>query len=104
MFLLSRLNNIDPLQSQVDVFYDNMLSEIFSEMDDYIQYKNVNHNTRKRLKTQKPFWNDDLTTAWKTMANAEKLLRKNISASLKNSLRTDFSEKQRKFDKLLRQT
>ena len=102
--LLNRLNNINPLQSQVDTCYEDMLTEIFSEMDEYIQYTNVNPNTRKRLKTQKPFWNDDLTTAWKSMANAEKLLRKNQSTSLKNSLRSDFLGKQRQFDKLLRQT
>ena len=53
--LLSRLSHISPLQSQVDVFYDDMLKEIFSEMDEYIQYKNVNPNTRKRLKTHKPY-------------------------------------------------
>ena len=92
---LDRLNNINPLQSHVDVFYEDMLSEIFSEMDQYIQYKNVNPNTRKRLKTQKPFWNDDLTAAWKSMANAEKMLRKNNSNSLKSTLRSEFLIKQK---------
>ena len=102
--LLNRLNDIHPLQSQVDSFYDDMLSEIFKEMDEYIQYKHVTSNTRKRLKTQKPFWNDDLTSAWKTMANAEKMLRKNKHPSMKNALRSDFLTKQKQFDKLLRQT
>ena len=102
--LLNRLTDIDPLQSQVDVFYEDMLSEIFKEMDQYIQYKQVSSNTRKRLKTHKPFWNDELTTAWKTMANAEKLIRKNKNNSMNTILRSEFRLKQKQFDKLLRQT
>ena len=42
--LNDRLNDVDSFQDQIDSFYDSMLSEIFKEMDDYIQYKYVNHN------------------------------------------------------------
>ena len=73
-------------------------------MDEYIQYKNVNTKTRKRLKTHKPFWNDDLTAAWRNMAEAEKMCRKKQSPALRNSLRNDFLQKQKQFDKLLRKT
>ena len=102
--LLNRLNVISPIQVQVDEFYNDMLAQIFKEMDDYIEYYNVYPNARKRLKIQKPYWNDDLMNAWKIMVTAEKCIRKNYNRSIKNHLRSDFLHKQKQFDKLLRQT
>ena len=102
--LINRLGFINPIQAEIDVFYDDMLSQIFIEMDEYIEYYKVYANARKRLKIQKPYWNDDLMDAWKTMVRAEKSLRKNINRSLRSYLRSDFLTKQKQFDKLLRQT
>ena len=102
--MLLKINNVDPIQSQVDSLYNDMISNVFTEMDQYIQYKHVGNKTRKRLKIQKPFWNDDLTTSWKSMSDAERLFRKNRDSSLRNNLRSDFLGKQKDFDKLLRQT
>ena len=48
--LLGRIENINPLQSQIDTLYDDMLSKIFSEMDEYIEYKCVSKKRANDLK------------------------------------------------------
>ena len=101
--LICRLDNVNPMQSQVDSLYDDMLSYIFAEMDEYIDYKYVSNKSRKRLKFQKPFWNDHLTSTWKDMTTAEKLFRKSKHTPRSTFLRSVFLEKQKCFDKLLRQ-
>ena len=102
--LLSRLNTTDPAQSHVDSLYNDMLSVIFTEMDQYIQYKCVGNKTRRRFKMQKPYWNDELTSSWKSMCDAERIFRKNKDSSRRTDLRSDFLGKQKSFDKLLRQS
>ena len=54
------------------------------------------------FKNFKPYWSDALTDAWRIMADAEKNYKNCKIPSTKKHLRSLFIEKQRKFDKLLR--
>ena len=39
--LISRLENINPMQSRLDTFYNDMLSKFFNEMDNHIMYNSA---------------------------------------------------------------
>ena len=61
--------------------------------------------SRKHYKNHKPFWNTDLTNAWKTMVDAEKsYTRSKHNSELSRNLRKEFISKRKIFDKLLRNT
>ena len=103
--LINRLDKVHPLQSEIDEFYDEMTSEVFNEMDKYIDFKIAGKSTRKKYKIHKPFWNDDLTLAWREMSEAEKTYRKcRHGTSHMRKLREEFLCKRKSFDKLLRST
>ena len=103
--LIFRLESIDPLQSQVDVFYNEMLSKIFTEMDSHIQYSEASKRSKKHYKNHKPFWTNELTTAWRDMSNAEKeYIKCNHRNPEKRYRREQFLIKRKYFDRLLRRT
>ena len=100
--LILRLEHINKSQDSIDRYYQDMLSKVFHEMDINIQYKDASKTTKKHYKNHKPFWNEDLTAAWKDMSNAEKIYLKDKSKN--NYLREQFILKRKLFDKLLRKT
>ena len=103
--LISRLESTNPCQDGIDKLYDEMMVEIFGEMDKYIGYKQASKTTRKRYRNHKPFWTDELTDAWKDMSLAEKnYIKSKHSNSRNKSLHELFVSKRKYFDKLLRRT
>ena len=103
--MISRIESSLKTQSKVDELYDCMLSDIFKEMDAHIEYRSASKRSRKHYKNHKPFWNADLTNAWKIMVKAEKLYISNPRNTDKyKNLRTDYLSKRKIFDKLLRNT
>ena len=102
--LIARLEADEKSQSSIDSFYDDMLNEIFTEMDGHIMYKDASKNSKKHFKNHKPFWTNELTISWKKMAQAEKEYLKFKNTSRKQSLHTEFVTKRKLFDKLLRKT
>ena len=53
--LLMRLEQMDPLQYDLDSLYEQMTPEIILEMDKYINYKDKAKSIRKRYKNYKPY-------------------------------------------------
>ena len=102
--LISRLQSNEKSQTSIDSFYDEMLKEIFEEMDGHIMYKNASKKSKKHYKNHKPFWNDELTAFWKNMAQAEKEYLKFKNTPRRNILHKKFTTKRKLFDKLLRNT
>ena len=103
--LISRIEFTSKTQNKVDELYESMLSDIFQEMDSNIEYRSASKRSRKHYKTHKPFWNLELTEAWKSMNKAEKLYigsKKNDSNA--KTLRNVYLSKRKIFDKLLRST
>ena len=93
------------MQDTIDKFYDDLTADVFTEIDNYVEYKEVGKNSRRRYRNHKPFWNNDLTIAWKDMSKTEKLFRKAPHHSAQSkSLRLEFLAKRKLFDKLLRST
>ena len=102
---IQRLEFMSPSQKNVDTFYDDMLKEIFHEMDSHIKYKDSSKKVRKYYRSHKPFWTDELTSAWKAMSEAEKAFTHCKHSHVRNKqLHEDFIHKRKLFDKLLRCT
>ena len=101
--LILRLEYTNPNQDSIDTFYDEMMKDIFNEMDKHIRYKEASKSTRKLYRNHKPFWTDELTDAWRDMSLAEKTYVRNRPSNSSN-LREIFISKRKYFDKLLRKT
>ena len=60
-------------QCEVDRLYGNVCNFYHNEMKSLLQYKNITPNSFKKSKKHaKPFWNNDLTTLWRTVCEKEK--------------------------------
>ena len=104
-YLISRLENIEKYQSEIDSFYNEMLLHVFQEMDHHIDYKKASKKSKKHYKNHKPYWTDELTIAWKNMSNSEKLyIKSKQKGPLTRNLYHDFMYKRKIFDRLLRNT
>ena len=72
-------------------------------MDTYLQFSDINSTMKKKYKHSKPYWNEQLTLAWKSMTQCEKDFR-NFKGhrNIKNKLHNLFHNARNSFDKLLR--
>ena len=103
--LLAKIQHIEDNQSCIDALYNDMLIEIFKQMDEYIDYRIASKKGRKHYKIHKPFWNTDLSCAWKTMVDAENVyLQSKAKRSIRRELHNIFIIKRKLFDRLLRKT
>ena len=103
--LLAKIQHIEDNQSCIDALYNDMLIEIFKQMDEYIDYRIASKKGRKHYKIHKPFWNTDLSCAWKTMVDAENVyLQSKAKRSIRRELHNIFIIKRKLFDRLLRRT
>ena len=101
--LISRIENSTKSQTKIDELYACMLSDVFKEMDSHIEYHCASKYSRKHYKNHKPYWNSDLTDAWKSMVEAEKIfVCSKQNYSLAKKYRSEYMSKRKKFDKLLR--
>ena len=72
-------------------------------MDNYLEIKKVGTKSKKRLKNNKPFWDEELTKSFLCMSSKEKLFLKCKGASqVKSKYKHDFIQARNIFDKLLR--
>ena len=103
--VIDRIERKDINQIAVDDLYSDFCDKLFSEMDQYLQFKDVSKKSRKKFKCHKPFWNPELTSLWREMRDAERLfVRCTAGRGVRCDLRSAFQRKQVAFDKCLRQT
>ena len=93
-------------QDDIDMLYDKFCEAMFKEIEKEIQIKEISKQGRKRFKYHKPFWNDELTTLWKAMRDAEKLFNsyKGANSQYRQRYRKEFVDARHQFDKKLRST
>jgi len=90
-------------QDEIDTMYSTFCDTVYNEMDTYLQYTSASKKTRKYFKTQKPFWNETLTTMWKTMNSLEHVYLKNKSNRREKYYKKQaFMNSRKSFDKELR--
>ncbi len=93
-------------ETQVDLnmTYNNLITEIIDEMNREIPYIDVCSSSKKRYKVNKPFWNEELRELWKVMNLKEKDFRKQAKQKsiLKQTVYLEFKAARVLFDKRLR--
>ena len=70
-------------------------------MNDNLLVQTCNKNKRK-LKYNKPFWNDELTALWKEMVRREKSMTKSRNGVLKRQCMAEFKSARHNFDRRFR--
>lgn len=63
MSIIQVIEQCRETQENIDKIYENLCTEIISEMDDRIP-KYCFDNSKNRHKNKKPYWNDCLTELW----------------------------------------
>ena len=93
-------------QRELDDIYDEFCTELFKELDVSIGFRVLSKNSKKRFKSSKPYWNDELYNLWKDMNKKEKFFNNYRGGirRIKTQLLEDFKHSQRLFDKTLRKT
>ena len=95
---IKRIEDPDSL----DKVYSEFLKHISDECDQHLDYHATGKIVRKKCRPYKPYWDKELTGAWKELSEQYKLYKK--SKEKKNNdtdPRNNFKCKQRWFDKLL---
>ena len=70
--IVGRLEENNGRQAELDETYTKLCENIFSELDQNLRYTIRGRKTRKRCRSAKPYWDDDLSRLWKDMAQKEK--------------------------------
>ena len=101
--IIETLENNLKTKEQLNVLYENLIQSIITEMDTYLEFKDIDKTMTKKYKHSKPYWNEQLTLAWKSMMQCEKTFRKfKGHRNIKSKLRDSYHIARTKFDKLLR--
>ena len=82
--------------------YNAFTSLLMTKMDSILPKKRVSPSSRKKTR-YKPYWSDDLQSAWDTVCEKERLrLRCRGSPVLKRRLRDSYNQQRKVFDKMNR--
>ena len=101
--VITKIESARETQSEIDNIYATLCDAIITEMDNCIPLCDTSKRTRKRHKTQKPYWNDELMNLWSVMHAKEKIFLNFTGRShTKTQLRLEFLASQKDFDKALR--
>ena len=108
-FRIAIINIIDALecselfQREVNNLYNKLSTTIFQEMDKHMEYKDISTHCKKKKKFTKPYWDIELSSAWKNMRDCEYIYRKSQNLrSARNQNKSNYLTAQRQFDKMLR--
>ena len=91
-------------QKHLDHIYETFCNDTLQEMDNSLQYREINSKKiRKNLKTNKPYWDAELTEMWKITRDKEKayVKYKGKYKFIKQRLRQEYKNEQNNFDKAL---
>ena len=69
--LINRIESSRETQQNVDYVYDQFCDTLIKEMNSTVPSFDCSKRTRKRYKTYKPYWNDQLESLWKDMRQKE---------------------------------
>ena len=103
--LINRIELCRETQNNVDLIYDSLCDTLIREMNDSVPYFDCTKPVRKRFKSFKPYWNDDLDRQWNKMRLKERAFVKHKGTRARGCvLKQEFFVSRNKFDKLLRTT
>ena len=103
--LVTLFENNCVAENELNCLYENFCKIILKEMEQFVKFKASANKSKKKFKYNKPYWNNDLTMAWKKMNENEKLYRRYKGPRQnKTNLKLHFDNSQKNFDKLLSKT
>jgi hypothetical protein len=103
MFVINRIESEELERAKMDDIYNELVEKAIQEMDNNLDYRDISTKNKKKLKTSKPYWNNNLTIAWKNMVTKEKAYLKNKGSRREQGrLKQLFKSARYDFDKLLR--
>ena len=59
-------------QDELDILYNNICETLTNKMDRFLDSKCISKKTKRYYKNSKPYWDNELSNLWKSMAQAEK--------------------------------
>ena len=59
-------------RDQLNALCEKLVQSIINEMDTYLKFRDINNTMKKKYKLSKPYWNEQLTSAWESMTQCEK--------------------------------
>lgn len=77
--LIDIIDHSRTTQNQSDKLYDDLCYTIINEMEKVIPKFDCTEKTPQKIKYHKPYWNEELTSLWKTMRENEKQFLKTKS-------------------------
>ena len=99
--LINRIESSRETQQNVDYVYDQFCDTLIKKMNSTIPSFHCSKRTRKRYKTYKPYWNDQLESLWKDMRQKEHTFTKcRQHGNVKRQLQCSFKMAQNAFDKV----
>ena len=102
--IILKIESARETQTEIDTIYNDLCNVITTEMDKCIPRFETGKKTKRRFKSHKSYWNEDLSELWNAMHSKEKqFLNFNGRSSIKTQLRREFLSSQKRFDKSLRQ-
>ena len=100
--VMSHLSVVLDAQSTLDDVYNDFCTIVLNDMDQHLPARKIGKH-KKRVKYYKPYWNSQVSTAWKEMREAEKVfLRYRGSRIVRQRYRSNFVHRRKIFDKSLR--
>ena len=67
--LVTLFENSSVAENELNCLYKNFCKIIYKEMEQFVKVKASAHKSKKKFKYNKPYWNNDLTMAWKKGMN-----------------------------------
>jgi hypothetical protein len=90
-------------QHNIDLIYDQFCNTLIKEMNEHIPSFDCSKKTRKRYKSFKPYWDDDIEQLWQAVCISERnFMRFHGDRRTRLRLQSEFTETRRLFDKQLR--
>ena len=103
--MINRIELCRENQNNTDLVYDSFCDTLIREMNDSVSYFDCTKPVRKRFKSFKPYWNEELDKQWNEMRLKERAFVKHKGSRERGlALKREFLISRNKFDKLLRST
>ena len=103
--LISQIECARETQCEIDTMYTKLCDIITLEMRRTVPMYTPIKKTRKRYKSNKPYWSEALTNLWETMRDRERdFVKFKGPRAVKTALHRQYKNARFNFDKLLRQS
>ena len=69
--IISNLHENEMVQNKLDAVYNDLCQNVFNELDKNLQYSDSCDKSKRKLKSSKPYWNENLNNLRKHVRERE---------------------------------